>query len=630
MNRHCTDIFCCMAFIIFICGFVAASGYGFMNGRPELLTIGWDSDRNGCGWNTTTKDYPYLYWPQAPTTQMIEDLSKGNVDDILDLFNTGTCVKTCPEDESKPIDCHITQKMRDDSNYQKDGITQCAYMLDATWFEKNGIDLDKYRALLGDAAVDAQKYEFRYPTTAVGGFCSPKLEKEQVEEFAELGKELSAAFFDKVLGDEGGKILADIGASWKVIAISAVTALILGYLFLFIIRCIGGAIIYLSLLLILACFVGGGLYVMEYAKVNIADDDPYKQYANYAAYVLFGLAALELVCVCCCWKAIKIAVAVYKTTAQYVASNLRILVLPLFSWVILGIWGLTWLFCAVHVYSVGDIAQREAPLEFMTGIKWSDTTRYAMWYQLFGLLWVAAFVNGLCQFIIAASTCIWYFTVNSDTKGRGTVGTAFYWGFRYHLGSIAFGSFCIAVVQMIRLIFEWYRRKIAKASRDSKVVKALLCLTSYCLYLLEKCVKFISKNAYIQVALTNDHFCKAAWNAFSLIIANAARFGWATNVGSILTAFGVVAIGAVNGFLAYLALTMTEIAPEVQNPIAPVVLVAFLSLMIANTFLAIFGFSSDAILQSFLLDESLRFAGANRPEHMQEFAQSFTGNKGCC
>jgi len=464
MNRHCTDILCCMAFIVFIAGFVAASGYGFINGRPELLTIGWDSDGYGCGWNETTINYPYLYWPQAPTTQMLTDLKEGKTDNLVNLFSSGTCVKECPADESKPIVCRLTTQQLADENYRDDGVQQCAYMLNAQWFEENGIDLDKYRALLGDDAVDAQKYPFRYPTTAVGGFCAPKIEGEQVEEFAEVAKELGERFFKDVVGDDGSKILADVAASWKVLAISAVTALILGYLFLFIIRCIGGAIIYLCLLLILCCFVGGGLYVMEYAKVNFAEDDPYKQYATYSAYVLFGLAGLEVICVCCCWKAIRIAVAVYKTTAQYVAANLRILVLPLFSWVFLALWGLGWLFCAVHVYSVGDIAQRDAPLDFMTAIKWSDTTRYVMWYQLFGLLWVAAFVNGLCQFIIAASTCIWYFTVNSDTKGRGTVGTAFYWGFRYHLGSIAFGSFIIAVVQMIRIIFEWYRRKLAKAS----------------------------------------------------------------------------------------------------------------------------------------------------------------------
>ena len=31
----------------------------------------------------------------------------------------------------------------------------------------------------------------------------------------------------------------------------------------------------------------------------------------------------------------------------------------------------------------------------------------------------------------------------------------------------------------------------------------MLCYTAYCLWLLEKCIKFITKNAYIQVALTN-------------------------------------------------------------------------------------------------------------------------------
>ena len=71
-------------------------------------------------------------------------------------------------------------------------------------------------------------------------------------------------------------------------------------------------------------------------------------------------------------------------------------------------------------------------------------------------------------------------------------------------------------------------------------------------------------------------------------------------------------------------------APTVESPIGPVVVVTFISLMIANTFLSIFGFASDAILQSFLLDEQLRFQGSNRPEHMQEFADSFKNKGGCC
>ena len=51
-------------------------------------------------------------------------------------------------------------------------------------------------------------------------------------------------------------------------------------------------------------------------------------------------------------------------------------------------------------------------------------------------------------------------------------------------------------------MFEYYRKKIQAATQNA-CVKCLLCYTSYLLWLLEKCIKFITKNAYIQVALTN-------------------------------------------------------------------------------------------------------------------------------
>ena len=40
---------------------------------------------------------------------------------------------------------------------------------------------------------------------------------------------------------------------------------------------------------------------------------------------------------------------------------------------------------------------------------------------------------------------------------------------------------------------------------------------------IEKCMKFINKNAYIQTAIFGYHFCKAAKCAFFLILRNIAR-----------------------------------------------------------------------------------------------------------
>jgi hypothetical protein len=46
--------------------------------------------------------------------------------------------------------------------------------------------------------------------------------------------------------------------------------------------------------------------------------------------------------------------------------------------------------------------------------------------------------------------------------------------------------------------------------------------------------------------------------------------------------------------------------------------------------MSVFSFSSDAILQSFLLDEELRFAGNSRPAEMEEFANTLKSRgKGC-
>jgi hypothetical protein len=83
-------------------------------------------------------------------------------------------------------------------------------------------------------------------------------------------------------------------------------------------------------------------------------------------------------------------------------------------------------------------------------------------YSLFGFLWIMNFIIGSTQFIIAATCTIWYYTSTSDANGTGSVSTGTYWVFRYHLGSIAFGAFLIALVQFIRIIFEYYANQLEK------------------------------------------------------------------------------------------------------------------------------------------------------------------------
>ena len=420
------------------------------------------------------------------------------------------------------------------------------------------------------------------------------------------------------MSDKVTSYVYDIYNSWKVLAVCSATAIVLGYIYLLLIRCLGALIIWFSIILLQICLIGGGVYCYMQAGTYEEESD-YRDWLKYAAYGIWGVAALYLICICCCWNAIRIGTSVYQATAQYVSQNLRIFLLPLFAYIFAGIWLAGWLVSSIFVFSIGEPQPREG-YEFLTEIKWEDNTRYIFTYQVFMLFWVNAWIMGICQFIIAASTCIWYFSINTDAKGQGTVGTGMKWALRYHMGSVAFGAALIAICQIIRVIFEYYRKKIQAASKDNKCVKCLLCYTSYCLWILEKCIKFITKNAYIQVALTNKNFCASAWNAFALIVKNVARFGWLSTIGFVLNWFGVCSISAANSFGAYVVITRVEMFKEtITQPLAPTIFVALMTFFIVKSFLSIFSFSMDAMLQSYLFDEALGFGGA-RPDAMAKFA----------
>lgn len=108
---------------------------------------------------------------------------------------------------------------------------------------------------------------------------------------------------------------------------------------------------------------------------------------------------------------------------------------------------------------------------------------------------------------------------------------------------------------MIRLIFEYFRKKMEVVSGNNAIVKAILWVVSFFLACLEKCIKYITKNAYIQIALTGDNFLQAAINAFCLILKNAHRFGIANTIGAIILYFGVFLITTLSCFLTYIYMT---------------------------------------------------------------------------
>uniref|UniRef100_A0A7S3CL18 Choline transporter-like protein n=1 Tax=Strombidium rassoulzadegani TaxID=1082188 RepID=A0A7S3CL18_9SPIT len=244
-----------------------------------------------------------------------------------------------------------------------------------------------------------------------------------------------------------------------------------------------------------------------------------------------------------------------------------------------------------------------------------------MWYFLFCLCWVIAFLICLQQFMIGAMACMWYFSGQgaemSDQPGEVSMLLAMKWGMWYHLGSIAFGSFLIALITFIRLVFEYIAKKYEQAgNKDNAIMKAVFCCVRCVLWCLDKYVKFMTKNAFIQIALHNSNFCKAAWDSFCLIIRFVGRFSSASMIGWIMMILGKGTIMGTSAYLTIVIVKQTE--PQVTQPFIPAIIIAVFAYLVGSLFLSVFSFSCTAILHSFILDEDTG-GSVSSPESLKPF-----------
>ena len=120
---------------------------------------------------------------------------------------------------------------------------------------------------------------------------------------------------------------------------------------------------------------------------------------------------------------------------------------------------------------------------------------YFILYNIFGFLWTYAFVSGFGFLVIAGTVCRWYFEADKKRLTAPLL-KSMTTSIRYHLGSVAFGSLILAIVQLIRIVFNYIADKSQKA-KDNPVVKLLICCVNCMLACLERFVKFLNTNASV-------------------------------------------------------------------------------------------------------------------------------------
>ncbi|GAV01800.1 hypothetical protein RvY_12453-2 [Ramazzottius varieornatus] len=143
-------------------------------------------------------------------------------------------------------------------------------------------------------------------------------------------------------------------------------------------------------------------------------------------------------------------------------------------------------------------------------------------YNAFGFLWATAFCSALGQMTLAGAFASYYWAwLKPDDLPWFPLLASLYRCFRYHLGSLALGSFLIATVQLALYSLLKLQRKLRRI--ENRCTRCLIKVCLCCLGCLENMIKYINRHAYVQMAIMGDNFFTSAKSAFSLLVRNALR-----------------------------------------------------------------------------------------------------------
>jgi len=452
-----------------------------------------------------------------------------------------------------------------------------------------------------------------------------------------------------------------------ILVCGGVFGLIMGFVWMLILQLLAGCMVWTTIILVVLLLIIGTFYA--YFKAGILTQDHINAVADgfnsaagtsvdgpeappeldaadsnvrsrwkYFAFFMTAVTVIIFLLVIVLRKKIRRAVAMIKEAAKSVKAMPMLMLFPFCSVVLMFALMVYWVIIAGYIYSNGDLSISDVTMtaaqaanndaarnllcpRFANGtyntaecvgmqaaasFDQSNINNYLLLYHFFGLLWTTNYVTGFFTMAIAGAVVIRYFSTDKRTKSRVPVLKSLKTVVRYHLGSIAFGSMVIAIVQLIRAILAYLDRKSKKMQDANILVKYLFKCLACCLWCFEKCIKYIATSAYIMVAMKGKSFCPAAVEAVTLLIKNLSQVGVLNVISAFLFVLGKLTIMVACGMLCFLWIdndsTYSSGEKELYAFWVPVLLTIILSYAIAAAFMNVLGLAIDTILLCFCVD----------------------------
>lgn len=319
------------------------------------------------------------------------------------------------------------------------------------------------------------------------------------------------------------------------------------------------------------------------------------------------LSCLFAVCIVCGFKSLKLAIDVIDASADFLATTKRIILVPILYFFVTIIMFTLWASAFLCVVSMNTIKADGSVIPQSKDLIWdSEKVKFMSAYMFFGILWIIAFLKYTSNFICMVAASTYYFNSGPNSEGEAEVGFAFKAAHVHHAGSIAIGSFIIALIQFIRYAFLYLAKSAEKASGENKAVKCIVACAACILKCIEKVCDYLNASAFAYMAITGDSFCSSAWNGFLLNVKHMLKFSFANFIAKIFTLLGKVAITVGNCFsLFFIMKNITADTEEVSSLYGPMVVVALVTFFTASIFLGLFDTAVMAMMTCLAVDMDL-------------------------
>ena len=222
-------------------------------------------------------------------------------------------------------------------------------------------------------------------------------------------------------------------------------------------------------------------------------------------WIVLGLAILFFCMILFLYKDINLSINILRLTSECILSMKAIIFVPVINLIAFAIFMVP---CMIYFfYCASDVTLGDLTVGGVTVGKTYHTSPGVLdrlWYLFFCLLWTMNWVGGMSAIAISIACALWYFREEGKQVNSCTIFTAYGITIRYHWGTAAFGSLLIAIVQLVRWYLLYLQKHFGGMVASNCILKLVAGIVNCCLWFLEKCVKFISKNAYIQTAI---HVC---------------------------------------------------------------------------------------------------------------------------